>query len=148
MLGLIANAFKSMAARPYLTLILAGVLASIVYMATSFVNDIIDGYIEQGRLEERVKWQTAESEATTTAADNLAAQQAASRTELEREREIARIAARVVAAKQNKLLDELEALRNVKDTECIRISNDSVRLLNSGARAYNCERGLSEGCGG
>ena len=122
--------FKSMVKRPYLTVILAALLLGLTYLGTSFVDGIIDGYVQQGRLEERSKWQGIQ----TAAIDKL-------NDEHKAERIIARKASKRAAVDRNKLIDELEFLRNVKETECKRISDVSVGLLNDAATAYNNKRG-------
>lgn len=57
------------------------------------------------------------------------------------------IAAKEAALRQQKLLNTLETLSNVPEPDCIRVSRDTWRLLNSPACDYNTRHGFSTpGC--
>ena len=140
MISFFSSAFSSMASRPYLTLALAGVMSAILYMSISFANKLIDGYIEQGAMTERAFWQAKQIRQQEEQQKLIDAANKKSRDTITTERGLAELAQANAAKRIANLIDDIGDLQNAKDTECVRVSADTVRLLNQSAIGYNSDR--------
>lgn len=102
---------------------------------------LIYGYGEKrhdhGELKERAKWQAAQQLANDKAAAELLAAQAEAKAQKQKAREAAQLLLVENNKRENRLINQLEKLRNVKNDDCVAISTDSVELLNSEARQFN-----------